>query len=179
MPSRSDWRSKKPLKKLPPGSRDSLANPRSAGSTAGRDYGRILVVNRAGWHTAQRLTVPGNLRLLPQPARSEAPFSRNCFFTREVQLLGFDQDIFHLMNSPTHRRFCDLPRDRNVKIRTILPPVLQCYQQLILQRELRWPSALLFAPFVLGEYCYHLFEGGRCTPVNRLNSSGSKSLIWS
>jgi transposase len=29
-----------------------------------------LVVDRAGWHTAQRLSVPDNIRLLPQPAHS-------------------------------------------------------------------------------------------------------------
>jgi DDE superfamily endonuclease len=33
-------------------------------------YFIILVVDRAGWHTTARLTVPENLRLLPQPARS-------------------------------------------------------------------------------------------------------------
>jgi len=30
----------------------------------------ILLVDRAGWHRAQRLVVPENIRLLPQPARS-------------------------------------------------------------------------------------------------------------
>ncbi len=28
------------------------------------------MVDRAGWHTTARLTVPENIRLLPQPARS-------------------------------------------------------------------------------------------------------------
>jgi len=32
----------------------------------------ILLVDRAGWHTTARLTVPENIRLLPQPARSPA-----------------------------------------------------------------------------------------------------------
>ena len=30
----------------------------------------ILLVDRAGWHTSQRLPVPENIRLLPLPARS-------------------------------------------------------------------------------------------------------------
>jgi putative transposase len=34
------------------------------------NYFIILVVDRAGWHTTPRLTVPENIRLLPQPARS-------------------------------------------------------------------------------------------------------------
>jgi hypothetical protein len=29
-----------------------------------------MLVDRAGWHTAKRLTVPEDIRLLPQPARS-------------------------------------------------------------------------------------------------------------
>ena len=33
-------------------------------------YFLILMVDRAGWHTTERLTVPENIRLLPQPARS-------------------------------------------------------------------------------------------------------------
>lgn len=35
-------------------------------------YFLILLVDRAGWHTTGRLTVPENIRLLPQPARSPA-----------------------------------------------------------------------------------------------------------
>lgn len=30
----------------------------------------VMLVDRAGWHTAKRLMVPENIRLLPQPARS-------------------------------------------------------------------------------------------------------------
>ena len=33
-------------------------------------YFLILMVDRAGWHATERLTVPENIRLLPQPARS-------------------------------------------------------------------------------------------------------------
>ena len=34
------------------------------------DFFIVMLVDRAGWHTAQRLIVPENIRLLPQPARS-------------------------------------------------------------------------------------------------------------
>jgi DDE superfamily endonuclease len=34
------------------------------------DFFIIMLVDRAGWHTAQRLIVPENIRLLPLPARS-------------------------------------------------------------------------------------------------------------
>lgn len=35
---------------------------------SGEAYAKV--VDRAGWHTAQRLPVPENIRLLPRPARS-------------------------------------------------------------------------------------------------------------
>ena len=35
-----------------------------------RDYFIVLLVDRAGWHLTPRLTVPENIRLLPQPAGS-------------------------------------------------------------------------------------------------------------
>lgn len=34
------------------------------------DFFIVMLVDRAGWHTAQRLIGPENIRLLPQPARS-------------------------------------------------------------------------------------------------------------
>ena len=34
------------------------------------EYFIIMLVDRAGWHTTQHLSIPENIRLLPQPARS-------------------------------------------------------------------------------------------------------------
>lgn len=34
------------------------------------DFFIIMLVDRAGWHTTPQLSVPANIRLLPQPARS-------------------------------------------------------------------------------------------------------------
>jgi len=34
------------------------------------EYFIIMLVDRAGWHTTPRLSVPENIRLVPQPARS-------------------------------------------------------------------------------------------------------------
>ena len=35
-----------------------------------KDFFVIILVDRAGWHLSKRLTIPENIRLLPQPAHS-------------------------------------------------------------------------------------------------------------
>lgn len=35
-----------------------------------KDYFVIMLVDQAGWHKAKKLTIPENIRLLPQPAHS-------------------------------------------------------------------------------------------------------------
>jgi hypothetical protein len=87
-------------------------------------YFLIVVVDRAGWHTAQRLTVPENIRLLPQPARSpelnptehvwdelrEKHLANQSFRSLRTLELTLCQGLTHLATDPQRlRSLTDFP----------------------------------------------------------------------
>ena len=85
-----------------------------------------------------------------------------------MELLALDEQIFNPPHCAAHDRLSDAPRETKMEVGAILPPVLECHDELILQRELGRTSWLPFLLHMLPEDMQHLIESLRMNTARAL-----------
>jgi hypothetical protein len=85
---------------------------------------------------------------------------------------ALDEYVFRPSHRAAHDGFRNSPREADMEVGAILPPVLECHEELILKRKL-WRSAWLDFPlFMLLEHLQHLLEG------LGMNTAGPLETLW-
>jgi hypothetical protein len=78
-----------------------------------------------------------------------------------LDLWALDEPMCNPLHSAAHDRLSDAPREPEMAVGAILPPVLEGHAELILQRELGRTAWLHFLLPMLPEDLQHLIEGLR------------------
>jgi hypothetical protein len=76
-----------------------------------------------------------------------------------VKCFALDEEVFRPLHRAAHDGFGDAPRESDMEVGAILPPVLECHEELVLKRELWRSSGFDFPLLVLSEDVQHFLEG--------------------
>ena len=78
---------------------------------------------------------------------------------RHMKCFALDEYVFSPLHRAVHDGCGDSPRESDMEVGAILPPVLECHEELVLKRELWRSSWFDFPLLVLSEDMQHVLEG--------------------
>jgi hypothetical protein len=96
-----------------------------------------------------------------------------------MKCVALDEEVFRPLHRAAHDGFGDSPRESGMEVGVILPPVLECHEELILKRNFGGRPGSIFPLLVLSEGCSIFSKGCGDTPRARLKFPGFESLSCS